>query len=110
MADVLQNFLFLPLFCVGQLSHIDGMLTAVELVQELLLHLSLILNGLGLQISIQVKRDTFQRPDELLYHQVTVYASIIACLNEMACKVYQPFCYKVLCKGEFYTSLSQPVP
>ena len=44
--DVVKNWLVLPLFCICQLSHADNALSAVEPVEELLLHLFLTVNGL----------------------------------------------------------------
>jgi len=44
--DVVKNWLVLLLFCVCQLSHADNVLSAIEPVKELLLHLFPTVNGL----------------------------------------------------------------
>ena len=58
-------------------------MSVIESIRELSLHLPQVVNELRLQVGILVKGDTFQHLDELLYHQVVVYVSIIACVNEM---------------------------
>jgi len=44
--DVVKNWLVLPLFYVCQLSYADNALSAIEPVEELLLHLFPTVNGL----------------------------------------------------------------
>jgi len=80
---VVQNQFVFSLFCVGQLIHVDGMLSAVETVQKLLLHLPPTVDGLKLQVGIPVKGDTFQHLDDLLHHQIIVHASTVVCLDKM---------------------------
>ena len=59
------------------------MLSAVETVQKLLLHLPPTVDGLKLQVGIPVKGDTFQHLDDLLHHQIIVHASTVVCLDKM---------------------------
>ena len=70
-------------YFVCQLHHADSALSAIELIEEILLHLFSAINGLRLQVSIPVKGNAFQCLDELFHHEVAVSPSIVACLNEM---------------------------
>ena len=92
--DVVQNWFVSPLFGVGQLCHANGTLNVAEPVQQFFLHLPQTVDGIGLQVYMPVKDNTFQCLDKLFYHQIIVYASIIACFNEICnisfgCPFYQ---------------------
>ena len=66
--DVVQHWFLLPLFVVGQLNHTDGVLGTIEFVQKILLHLTLAIEGLRLQVEIPIKGYTFQCLAKLFYH------------------------------------------
>ena len=77
------------MFCVGKLSHADGTLSAVELVQELILHLPQLLMDLGSRSVYQSKVISFSVRMNYLTIKVIVYADIVACLNEMYNMLFQ---------------------
>jgi len=83
MLNVVQNWFVFPLFCVAQLNNTESSLSVVQPVRELLLHLPPTIVGFRFQVGIPVKGDTFQHPEELLYHQVAIRANIVAYLDEM---------------------------
>jgi len=79
-----ENWFVFSLFGVSLLPHTNGLLSVVEPIQGFLLYFPPIVDGLGLQVGILVKSNTFQRLDELFYHQIVICASIVVCLNEMS--------------------------
>ena len=66
--DVVQHWLVLPLFGVGQLSHADGMLGTINSVQKLLLHLPPAINEFWLWVGTTVKSYALQCSYKLFYY------------------------------------------
>ena len=54
-----------------------------------MLHLPPTINKFQLQVSIPMKGTTLQYLDELIYHQITVRAGVVACLNGMGYTMFR---------------------
>ena len=87
MINVIEDRFIFPLLSICEFCHTNSALSAVESVEELMLHLFPIINGFGLQVDVPVKSNAFEGSD----------AGITAHLNEIRNMLFRvPFSMKLI--------------